>query len=139
MAKTKFIKHPLKNWTDQDKRQFRQTGIGGSDVASLPGIGLSKYKSGLELYLEKIGEPVFAFNGNRFTEFGKLHEAEIAEQLFPYYELGSTADDLFKNKVNGRVIHKVKKFPYKLVSKEFYWLFAEIDRMVVSDKKILLC
>jgi hypothetical protein len=127
-------KIPISSWTDEQKKAFRSQGVGGSEIAAVPGISLSKYKSGIELFLEKIGEPVFEFKGNRFTEFGKLHEVEIADKLFPYYEMGTTADDLFKNRREGKVIEKVQKYPYKLVNTKFPWLFAEIDRRITTIK-----
>ncbi len=61
---------------------LRQTGIGGSDVGSL--LGMNKYTSPRELYLEKRGElpPMPRSEGlERAARWGHLHEPLIAAEF----------------------------------------------------------
>lgn len=54
----------------------RATGLGGSDAAAA--CGLSRWKSPLQVYLEKRGEAP-AFEGNTFTEWGNALEPAIRQ------------------------------------------------------------
>lgn len=66
----------------EDWLALRKTGIGGSDVAAL--LGMSRYTSPYELYLEKRGElpefprPEFL---ERAAKWGHFHEPLIAEEF----------------------------------------------------------
>jgi putative phage-type endonuclease len=57
----------------------RNSGIGGSDVATI--LGFNKYKTREELFLEKTGRGV-EFKGNKYTELGNKYEGSIAEHWF---------------------------------------------------------
>ena len=54
----------------------RMLGIGGSDIAVI--MGITKYRSELQLFLEKTGQ-ADPFEGNRFTKWGSLLEPVIIE------------------------------------------------------------
>ena len=62
--------------SDADWREQRTKGIGGSDVASI--MGLSPWRTPLELWLEKTGrdEPE-DISGKPFVRFGNLMEPEV--------------------------------------------------------------
>jgi predicted phage-related endonuclease len=55
---------------------LRKTGIGGSEIAEV--MSLSDFGSPLDVYLRKVGGGQ-EFIGNRFTRWGALHEANIAD------------------------------------------------------------
>jgi putative phage-type endonuclease len=57
----------------------RNSGIGGSDVATI--LGFNKYKTREELFLEKTGRGV-EFKGNKYTELGNKYEDSIAQHWF---------------------------------------------------------
>ena len=68
--------------TDLSKEQwlqYRQQGIGGSDVASL--LGLSKWKSALELWLEKTGQADAFSVENEAMYWGNVLEPVIRTQF----------------------------------------------------------
>lgn len=44
--------YQTKDLTRQEWLKIRQTGIGGSDIAAI--LGVSKYKTAYDLYLEKV-------------------------------------------------------------------------------------
>ena len=88
----------------------RQCGLGGSDVAVI--LGLSKYKSPYELWLEKTGraEP---FKGNDATHWGQRLEDVIADEY---------ADR------TGMQLHTCPT----LNNSEYFWLFGSPDRIVTT-------
>jgi putative phage-type endonuclease len=55
----------------------RKSGIGGSDIAAI--LGLSQWKSPLEVYLDKVGEEV-ADRDNEPMFWGRTHEAAVADE-----------------------------------------------------------
>jgi putative phage-type endonuclease len=58
----------------QEQKQARKTGIGGSDVAAI--LGLSPWKTALQVYMEKRGE-IEEESENRFTKWGSILEPVI--------------------------------------------------------------
>ena len=96
--------------SDEEWREARKHGIGGSDVGAI--MGLSKWKSPLEVWLEKTGraEPP-DLSGKESVEWGNRLEPMVAEKfadMHPEY--------------------KVLRKNCTMVSKERPWAFANIDR-----------
>lgn len=87
----------------------RRTGIGGSDVAAI--LGLSKYKSPLDVYKDKIGE----------TPDGEQSQAA-------YW--GTKLEDVVAREFQERTGLKVQRVNRQL-SREG-WMHANIDRAVVN-------
>jgi putative phage-type endonuclease len=94
----------------------RKNFIGGSDIAVI--AGLSKYKTPLELYLEKRGE-INPSEDNRILRLGRKLESLIAEE----YTIET-----------GEKLRKVNK---PLVDKKYPFLQGHIDRLVVGKNKFL--
>ena len=104
-----------------ERQQFldeRKTGIGGSDAAVI--LGLSKYKTPLELGQEKLGF-IEAFQGNRFTEAGNRLEDVIAQ----WY-----ADETNSKVARDNTTFRLKDYPF---------IMAHIDRRVLNERKVLEC
>jgi putative phage-type endonuclease len=112
---------PIPSLLTPERSEFlteRKTGIGGSDAAVI--LGLSPYKSPLELAEEKLGlTPPFA--GNRFTEAGNRLEDVIAQ----WY-----ADE------RGCKVARANQ-TFRL--KEHDFIMAHIDRRVLNERKLLEC
>ena len=98
--------------------QIRKDILGGSDAAAA--IGLSKWKTPLQLAQEKLGL-VELFQGNRFTEAGKRLEDVIARWYAD--ETGSKVA-----RVNRTL--KLDGYPF---------IVAHVDRRVVGKRKVLEC
>ena len=101
----------------QDKNlwlEVRNTGIGGSDAAVI--VGMNKWKSPLTLWLEKTGqkEPD-DLSDNERVYWGVKNEANIA--------------DWFTEKTGKKVIRKGL-----MRSKDYPWMLATVDRMVVGEE-----
>lgn len=88
----------------------RRLGIGGSDIGVI--MEANKYKSELQLYLEKIGEAE-PFTGNRFTKWGQLLEPVILES---YRQLQEIPEDEFIVNAPGEnrdeLFIKLKSYPF---------------------------
>ncbi|MCF7945938.1 MAG: YqaJ viral recombinase family protein [Spirochaetia bacterium] len=96
----------------------RRKGIGGTDAAVI--LGLSKYKTPLQLAQEKLGQTE-SFQGNRFTEAGNRLEDVIAR----WY-----AD------ATGWKIARVNK---TLRLSNYPYIMAHVDRRVLNRYRVLEC
>lgn len=86
----------------------RQTGIGGSDVAAI--LGLSKWKTPLDVYLAKTGE--VDHEQSQAAYFGTILEDIVAKEF---------------SKRTGLKVQKVNQQLSKNV-----WMHANLDRAVVN-------
>jgi putative phage-type endonuclease len=98
----------------------RNSGIGGSDVATI--LGFNKYKTREELFLEKTGRGV-EFKGNKYTELGNKYEDSIAEHFKKAY--GLTGE--FKEKFKKPESYRSEKYPHLVANADF--LFQTGDRV----------
>ncbi|WP_201009053.1 YqaJ viral recombinase family nuclease [Paenibacillus glycanilyticus] len=102
----------------KDWLKIRQTGLGGSDASAV--AGLNRYRSPLSVYFDKVqGEPV--------TE----------ENEFMYW--GNTLEEIVAAEFSKRSGLKVRRKNAILQSKEFPFMLANVDRMVVGADEGLEC
>ena len=92
--------------------EWRRKGIGGSDVAAI--CGLSRYRSALEVYLDKLGE-IPPKEDNPKMKAGRVLEPVIA--------------DWFTEETGI----KVQEQKYIFQHKEYPFMFANIDRWVLGE------
>ncbi|ABR31320.1 hypothetical protein SU69_07490 [Thermosipho melanesiensis] len=102
----------------EEWKELRRKGIGGSDAA--PALGLSRWKSPLRLYLEKIGE----IKSDVDTEAA-------------YW--GNILEDIVAKEFEKRTGKKVKRVNAILIHSKHEWMIANIDRKVVGENAILEC
>ena len=107
-----------KKATKEDWLRFRKTGIGGSDMAAI--MGLSKWKSPLDIWLEKTTDEVNE-EESRFMYWGNKLEALVAEEFAV------------------RTGYSVRNNNYTLQSIEYPFLLANIDRDIVGIDAGLEC
>jgi putative phage-type endonuclease len=93
----------------------RLTGLGGSDNGVV--LGMSPFKTRLELYLEKRGELAPDFSDNSLTRAGRIMEQVIAAM---YAEAKGV---------------KVRKINRQLRHPDYPWMVGHIDRDVVGEKR----
>lgn len=98
---------------------FRRNGIGGSDMAAL--LGLNKWRSVLDVWLDKTGQTEPDTEGNRFTYWGIKLEALVADEFA--LQTG----------------YKVRNNNFTLQSDEHPWMLANIDREIVGVDAGLEC
>lgn len=100
---------------DEQWREARKSGIGGSDVSSI--MGLNKYSSPLEVWLIKTGK----------QEAPDLSDSQAVEW-------GNILEDVVANKFKSEHIGEYKVFRKNamLISKERPWAFANLDRYIID-------
>ena len=92
--------------------EWRRKGIGGSDVAAI--CGMSRYKSALEVYLDKLGE-IPPKEDNPKMKAGRMLEPLLA--------------DWFTEETGIRVLEQKCIFQHK----DYPFMFANIDRWVLGE------
>jgi len=105
----------LKIASDEWKTR-RKRGIGGSDAAAA--LGLSRWKSPLRLYLEKIGE---------------IEEEPDNEAMY----WGRVLEDVVVKAFEERTGKKTRRVNHMLIHPEYPFMLANIDRRIVGEKAIL--
>ncbi|MCL6599542.1 MAG: YqaJ viral recombinase family protein [Alicyclobacillus macrosporangiidus] len=98
--------------------QARTQGIGGSDVAAI--AGLSRWKSPVQVYLEKIGE---------------AQPEEAGEAAY----WGTVLEDVVAAEFTRRTGLKVRRRNAILRHPEYPWMIANVDRLVVGQEAGLEC
>lgn len=107
----------------------RQKGIGGSDVGAI--MGVNKYKSVFEVYMDKIEiieDAVESINHKSLYE----NKSESA-----YW--GETLKEVNAKEYTVRTGKKVRKENKVLIDSEYDFMRANIDRKVIGENSILMC
>lgn len=97
----------------------RKTGIGGSDAAAI--LGLSRYKSRVELYLQKL---------NLISDNQEESEAS---------EWGNILEPIIANKYAEREGKKLIIAPNLFRSEKYPWMIANVDRLIEGENAVLEC
>lgn len=97
----------------------RQCGIGGSDVGAI--LGINKYKTPFEVYIEKT-EPI----------------TEVKEQSESAY-FGDIFEDVVAKEFEKRTGKKVRRDRKHYKHNDYPFMVANIDRRVVGENAILEC
>ena len=92
--------------------EARRLGIGGSDVAAI--LGLSKYRSPYQLWLDKTGRT----------------EVEDSQSEASYW--GNTLEDIVAKEYAKRNGVKIQRVNATLVHPEYDWMRANIDRAIIN-------
>ena len=98
--------------------KIRQTGIGGSDAAAV--AGLSRFRSPLQVYMEKLG----------LTE-----PQEETEAMY----WGKKLEDLVAEEFSIRTGMKLRRRNETLRHKDYPWMIAHVDRLIVGKDEGLEC
>ncbi|MFC5773715.1 YqaJ viral recombinase family protein [Ectobacillus antri] len=112
----------LVNTLNMDRETWlamRSKGIGGSDVAAL--AGLSKWKSPVQVYLEKTG----------------LLQKEDVQSDAAYF--GNILEDIVAKEFSLRTGLKVQRRNAILQHPEYPWMLANVDRLIVGERVGLEC
>lgn len=98
--------------------EARRKGIGGSDAAAI--AGLNKWKSPVQVYLEKTGQ---------------AQEEEAGEAAY----FGILLEDVVAQEFSKRTGLKVRRRNAILQHPEYSWMIANVDRLIVGEKVGLEC
>lgn len=104
----------------QEWLENRRKGIGGSDVGAI--LGLNKWRSPYQLWLDKTGQlPVTEDETNEFAYWGNVLEDVVAKEFA------------------RRTGKKVRRANQVFEHKDYPFLRANVDRMIVGEDAILEC
>lgn len=113
-----------KDLTEEQWRELRKTGIGGSDAGVI--MGYSKYNSPLALWMQKTGRDPEVFEGNDATDFGNKMEPLIRERL---------VEPLIRQKLGGIDIEVIEpQFTYRNIDNPF--MVMNVDGFVRIDGQL---
>jgi len=118
---------------------YRSQGIGGSELcASISGVlgdKGSKNSDPVKVHLEKIGEPVTSFTGNRLTKSGHYEEPSIAH-LYEFWDHDNPdAEIMYDNEAAGKKLNYVRRVDCYITNDKYPWLFASLDRRILRNRK----
>lgn len=103
-----------RNLSREEWLRWRKNGIGGSDVSVL--LGISKWKSALELWLEKTGQAEDLDADNEAMEWGRIMEPVIRRHF---------------EEVTGKAVVEVHAI---MQSPEYPFMLADIDGLTGDDQ-----
>ena len=102
---------------------FRKCGIGASEVGAL--MGLSQYKSNIELFYDKIGQGL-GFNVENIAMFMGTELEDFIAKMWQYW--GGSEASLIDNFRKGTKVRKMQKVNAYIQNPKFPWLFVSLDR-----------
>lgn len=122
---------PTNNMSQDDWLMYRKTGIGASEVGAI--MGLSPYKSSIELFYEKISpEPSYTVE-NIYMFMGKEQEAFIAN-LWQYW--GGDVESMIANYRAKNIVRKCRRVNAYVRNPKYPWLFVSLDRVMNKTEKV---
>jgi putative phage-type endonuclease len=110
---------PTKEMSRYEWLQERTKGIGGSDAGII--LGLSKYRTAFELWLEKTGQ---------------VEPQEIDNEAIYW---GNQMEDVVAKEFEKRTGKKVRRSNFMYSHPEMPFIKANIDRLVVGESAVLEC
>lgn len=105
---------PIKDMDESAWREARRRGIGGSDAAAVAGV--SRWKSPVEVWLEKTGQLI-----------DDGHDSEAA-----YW--GRVLEDVVADEFTRRTGKKLRRRNAILAHPEYPFMIANVDRLVVGEE-----
>jgi putative phage-type endonuclease len=107
------------NMSYEEWKEMRRKGIGGSDAAAI--AGLSKWKSPVAVYLEKIGQ---------------APKEEVKSEA-AYF--GTKLEDFVAKEFSKRTGFKVRRKNAMLQHPDYPFILANVDRLIIGKKEGLEC
>jgi putative phage-type endonuclease len=130
MGKIKLVN--TEGWTNDQWLKYRHRGIGASEVGAV--MGLSSYKSSIQLFYEKISPNIPVQIENIFMFMGKEQEAFIADK-WQYWE--GSEESLIANFRAKKIIRICKEVKGYLHNSDFPQLFVSLDRRIAGVREVL--
>lgn len=114
-----------KGMSHVDWLKFRKKGVGASEVGAV--MGLSEYKSSIELFYEKIGDHINVTIENMAMYMGHEMEDFVAKQW--EYWAGSE-QSMINNYRNGNRVRRMQKVNGYVQNPKYPYLFVSLDRKI---------
>lgn len=120
-----LIYNSTTDMTAEDWLKFRKQGIGASEVGYI--LGLSPYKSNVELFYEKISPKIRQYEDTVPTFMGRYMEDVIAD-LWQYWE--SDQLQLQRNYNAGKKVRTMQRVNAYIQNIKYPHLFVSLDRRI---------
>lgn len=125
MQQSKLIYTSTEGMSNEDWLRFRKRGIGASEVGAI--MGLSQYKSNVELFYEKIGQGLGYTVENIRMYFGKEYENPIA-RMWEFW--GGNEASLIENTRLNRKVRRMQRVKAYIQNPKYPHLFVSLDRRI---------
>ena len=125
MQQSKLIYTSTDGMSNEDWLRFRKRGIGASEVGAI--MGLSQYKSNVELFYEKIGQGLGYTVENIRMYFGKEYENPIA-RMWEFW--GGNEASLIENTRLNRKVRRMQRVKAYIQNPKYPHLFVSLDRRI---------
>lgn len=106
----------------EDWLRYRKTGIGASEVGII--LGLSPYKSSIELFWEKIGQGLTAKPQSLAAFLGKTQEEYVSEMWEAW---DGSEEGMMNNYTKGTKVRRCKRVNAYMRNPKYPWLFVSLD------------
>lgn len=110
---------PTENMTEEQWLEARRAGIGGSDAAAI--AGLSKWKTSMSVYLDKVGQAPKEGSSGEAAYWGNILEETVAREF---------------SKRTGKKVRRRKAI---LQHPDYPFMLANVDRLIVGEQVGLEC
>lgn len=125
MQKNNLLYTSTQGMTKDVWLQFRKRGIGASEVGAV--LGLSQYKSNVELYYDKIGEGL-RFNVENIAMFCGTELESFVADMWQYW--GGTEASMIENFRAGNKIRRMQRVNAYIQNPKYPHLFVSLDRKI---------
>lgn len=112
-----------------DWLKYRKRGIGASEAGVV--LGLSPYKSAMELYYDKIGSGLNILPDNIAMFMGREQEDFIAK-MWEYWN--GSEESLIENYKNDNRVRKMRRVNAYITNKKYPHLFVSLDRIINKNQ-----
>lgn len=125
--KSHLILKSTKDMSPEEWLLYRKRGIGASEVGAI--LGLSPYKSSIELFYDKIGEGLGYTTENLAMFLGHEQEPLLAK-MWQYWD--GSQESMISNFRAGNIVRKCHRVNAYVHNPEYPWLFVSLDRKIVK-------
>lgn len=119
---------PTKDMSRQDWLDYRQTGVGASEVGTV--LGLNPYQSSVELFYKKIGFTPIVDIDNSAMFWGRELEAQVCDK-WQYW--AGDEESMIENFKAEKLIRKCQRVNAYIRNPKFPWLFVSLDRKILAS------
>lgn len=110
-----------KNMSEREWLELRKESIGGSDCGSI--LGMNKWESPYSLWVKKV--------------YPDLIKEDQSENEFIYW--GNELEDIVAKEFERRTNKKVRRHNYMMYHKNYDFISANVDRVVIGENALLEC
>lgn len=125
MATSNLILTSTANMSPAEWLGFRKRGIGASEVGAI--MGLSQYKSNVELFYEKIGQGL-GYNIENIAMFMGTELEDFIARMWQYW--GGTEASLIENFRTGNMVRRMQRVNAYIQNPKYPHLFVSLDRRI---------